>query len=205
MCVAAAEGDRSVHTHGRYLHPEDGTARTNRSNSSRRSAPGIVSVRPVCAGEGEQLRELRLRALRDTPHAFASSHQLEVAQPDSYWSDLASASGRAHDALVLVAVRDRRWIAMAASRWFDQPSGIAQLWGMWVEPAARGCGLGRTLVSGVASWAAARGAVVLRLGVTDPAAEVASFYERLGFKRTGETKLLPPDGASRAFFLARPL
>jgi GNAT superfamily N-acetyltransferase len=60
-----------------------------------------------------------------------------------------------------------------APRWFDQPAGVAHLWGMWVEPAARGRGLGRTLV--------------------------------LGFRRTGETKPLPPDGIVRAFFLARSL
>ncbi|MBV8989068.1 MAG: GNAT family N-acetyltransferase [Solirubrobacterales bacterium] len=162
-------------------------------------------MRRVRAGEGAQLRELRLRALRDTPRAFASSHRLEVAQPESHWSALALASEKGQDAAVLVAMHDRRWIALAASRWFDQEAGIAQLWGMWVEPAARGRGVGRTLVSAVASWAAARGAAFLRLGVTDPAAEVASFYERLGFRRTGESRRLPPDGAVRAFFLVRSL
>jgi GNAT superfamily N-acetyltransferase len=118
---------------------------------------------------------------------------------------MANSSDSAHDTVVLVALADRRWIAMGAARWFDQRAGIAQLWRMWVEPAARGRGLGRALVDGIASWAAERGAVLLRLGVTEPASEVATFYEHLGFHRTGETKLLPPDGHLRAFFLAREL
>jgi GNAT superfamily N-acetyltransferase len=164
-----------------------------------------LEVRPVVSGEGALLRELRLRALRDAPKAFAAAIDVEMARPDSHWRDLADASGSAGDGRVLVAVRGRRWIAMAASRWFDRPAGIAQLWGMWVEPEARGRGLGRILVDAVASWASEQGAVMLRLGVTEPAAEVAHFYEHLGFRRTGETKLLPPDGAVRAFFLARPL
>jgi GNAT superfamily N-acetyltransferase len=162
-------------------------------------------VRPIQPGEGALLRELRLRALRDEPKAFATAIDIELAQPDSYWSDLADTSATGRDSLGLVAVRERRWIAMAASRWFDRSAGVAQLWGMWVEPEARGRGLGRTLMVRIAGWASEQGAVVLRLGVTDPAAEVAGFYEHLGFKRTGETKLLPPDGAVRAFFLARPL
>ena len=184
-----------------HVHGDNG----NKRGPAARANLQMVQVRRVRAGEGPQLRELRLRALRDTPHAFASSHRLEVAQPEAHWSELALASEKGQDAVVLVAMHDRRWIAMAASRWFDQEAGIAQLWGMWVEPAARGRGVGRTLVSAVASWAAARGAAVLRLGVTDPAAEVASFYEQLGFRRTGESRRLPPDGAVRAFFLVRSL
>jgi GNAT superfamily N-acetyltransferase len=164
-----------------------------------------VAVRAVGAGEGAHLRELRLSALSDAPEAFASSLEVEAARPESFWNELASASSAAREGVVIVAVSGQKWIAMAGSRWFDQSAGIVQLWGMWVEPAARGRGLGRMLVSTVATWAARRGAVALRLGVIDPAVEVASFYEHLGFKRTGETKLLPPGGAVRAFFLAKSL
>jgi len=164
-----------------------------------------VDVRPLRAGEGARLRALRLRALRDAPLAFASSFEIEVARPDWYWADRADASARASDSVVFVADDGGRWIAMAASRWFDQPAGIAQLWGMWVEPAARGIGLGRLLVDRVVSWATERGADRLRLGVADRAPEVAAFYEHLSFKRTGETKLLSLDGATTAFFLAKPI
>jgi GNAT superfamily N-acetyltransferase len=150
-----------------------------------------------------RLRELRLRALRDAPLAFASSFEIEAARPESYWTDLADASATGSDRAVFVVTDSRRWLAMAGSHWFDQPAGIAQLWGMWVEPRARGIGLGRLLVDRATSWAAERGADVLRLGVTDRASEIAPFYEHLSFKRTGETKLLPPDGAVTAFFLAK--
>jgi GNAT superfamily N-acetyltransferase len=162
-----------------------------------------VDVRLVRAGEGARLRELRLRALLDAPLAFASSLEVEVARPDSYWTDLAGASSKGSEKVVFVAAAGQRWFAMAGSHWFDQSAGIVQLWGMWVEPAARGSGLGRLLVDRVTSWAAARDAVLLRLGVTDRAFQIAAFYEHLSFRRTGETKLLPPDGSVTAFFLAK--
>lgn len=171
----------------------------------RESPIAGVIVRGVQAGEGARLRELRLRALHDAPEAFASSLEVEMARPEWYWSDLATAGAPARDRVVFVAVKGRRWIAMAASHWFDESAGVAQLWGMWVEPAARDRGLGRTLVDRIAGWGAERGAVLLRLGVTDPAAQVATFYEHLGFERTGETKRLLPDGEVSAFFLAKPL
>jgi GNAT superfamily N-acetyltransferase len=162
-----------------------------------------VDLRLLRAGEGARLRELRLRSLRDAPLAFASSFEIEAARPESYWTDLADSCAMASHRAVFVATDGRRWLAMAGSHWFDQSAGIAQLWGMWVEPPARGIGLGRRLVDRAASWAAGRGADVLRLGVTDRASEIAAFYEHLSFKRTGETKLLPPDGAVTAFFLAK--
>ncbi|HEY5261340.1 MAG TPA: GNAT family N-acetyltransferase [Solirubrobacteraceae bacterium] len=160
-------------------------------------------MRLVRAGEGARLRELRLRALRDVPLAFASSFEIEAARPESYWTDVADAGSMAIDRAVFVVTDSRRWLAMAGSHWYDQPAGIAQLWGMWVDPDVRGIGLGRRLVDRAASWAAGRGAHVLRLGVTDRVSEIATFYEHLSFKRTGETKVLPPDGAVTAFFLAK--
>lgn len=172
---------------------------------------GVVSSRAIeirrpAPGEGPQVRALRLRALSDAPEAFSSSLELELERSPAYWEHLArrSAVGDAHDESVLfVAIDDGHWAAMTASFWFDRPARIAQLWGMWVEPSMRGRGLGRRLVAQVAGWAADRGAVRLRLGVVERASEVAAFYERLGFARTGETKSLTPDDT--AFFLAKEL
>lgn len=79
-------------------------------------------------------------------------------------------------------------------------SGTAAL-----DAAARRRGIGRTIVEGIARSASERGALLLRLGVTEPATDVAAFYEHLGFIRTEETKLLPRHGEVRAFFLVRQL
>lgn len=174
-------------------------------------------IRQLAADEGPRVRALRLRALRDAPHAFASSVEDELARAGSVWDSLARRSerGEADDArgaegaigasVVWVAVVGGEWIAMAGSFWFDRAAGIAQLWGMWVDPPARGRGLGRRLVEEVASWATDRGAARLRLGVVDRAPEAVAFYERLGFTHTGETRALPPDGSRTAFFFAKEL
>jgi ribosomal protein S18 acetylase RimI-like enzyme len=167
-----------------------------------------MEIRLPEAAEAHALRAFLLRAVRDAPDAFASSLELELARPERYWEGLATRTeyGDAPEAsVVLAAVDHGRWLAMAGSFWFDRPAGVAQLWGMWVEPSARSRGLGSRLVAEVAGWASDRGAVRLRLGVVDDAAAVAAFYERLGFARTGETKSLPPDGARTAFFMTMPL
>jgi GNAT superfamily N-acetyltransferase len=165
----------------------------------------VTEVRPVSRGEAERLRELRLRAVRDAPGAFASTAEHEAAHPDAHWAQLAGQSELGDSMVVFVATDGDRWLAMAAGRWFDRERAIAALWGMWVDPLARRLGIGERLVAEVRRWAASRGAEFLRLGVVEGAADAAAFYERLGFVRTGETRSLTRDETVTAVFLVRPV
>lgn len=165
----------------------------------------MTEVRPVIGGEGPRLRELRLRAIEDAPRAFASTAEEEAVRPEAHWAELAYQSELADAVVVFVAGDGERWLAMAAGRWFDRERGIAQLWGMWVDPVVRRLGIGERLVAEVRRWAVGHGATFLRLGVTEGAGDAASFYERLGFVRTGEARPLARDEAITAVFLVRPL
>jgi GNAT superfamily N-acetyltransferase len=163
------------------------------------------AIRAVVAGDAEQLRQLRLRALSDAPHAFGSSLEVEFAYPESEWLDLARRSERADEIVVFAAVDGEDWVGMAAGRWYDREAAVAALWGMWVDPAARGRGLGAGLVAAVHAWAAERGARVLRLGAVTGEDDPAAFYERLGFIDTGETGALRRDPARAFRHMARPV
>jgi len=136
-----------------------------------------VRVRAVRAGEGGRLRELRLRALRDAPDAFSSDPGPEEAFAPAVWED----RGRS----VVVAEDAGDWIGMAG--WYvdeDLPA-IANVWGVWVDPRARGRGAGRRLMAALMDGARAAGHRRLELTVTDRAPAAEALYERLGFRRTG--------------------
>jgi len=166
------------------------------------SAPAI---RTVVAADAERLKQLRLRALADSPDAFGSSLEAELAYPESEWADLARRSESADELTIFVAVDGQRWLGMAAGRWYDRDERVAGLWGMWVDPAARGSGLGARLVAAVDEWALGQGARTLRLGAVTGDGDPGAFYERLGFVGTGETGTLRRD-PTRAFrYMARPL
>ena len=162
-------------------------------------------MRAVRTGDEARLRALRLRALSDSPEAFAASAEQEAELPPSHWGELAHQSEVGEHLAIYVAVGGEDWLGMCAGRWFDRERGVAQLWGMWVDPAARRLGLGERLVGEVRGWAAARGARFLRLGVATRPGDPTRFYERLGFVRTGETRMMRTDPTRPAHFLVRPV
>jgi GNAT superfamily N-acetyltransferase len=160
----------------------------------------VITVRAVRAGEGPRLRELRMCAMADTPEAFGSTPRHEEQLADEHWSALADGGDETG---VYVAVDHEEWIGMAAGRWFERERGIVQLWGMWVEPTRRGERIGERLVGSVRGWATTHGARFMRLGVVEQSPAI-SFYERLGFVLTGETKPLVRDPSVLAVYMARP-
>jgi ribosomal protein S18 acetylase RimI-like enzyme len=165
----------------------------------------VIAVRAVRAADATRLREFRLRALADTPGAFAATAEQEAGLPASHWSELALQSELADHVVIYVAGDGVRWIGMAAGRWHDRDHGIAHLWAMWVDPAARRLGIGDRLVTEVRGWAAAHGARFVRLGVITADDDATPFYERLGFVRTGETAPLRREPTRSAHYLARPV
>ena len=165
----------------------------------------MLAIRAVRAGDASDLRELRLRALEDAPDAFGSSLELERDHPDSHWSELAALSELADTVVIFVAVDGDRWLGMAAGRWYERDRGIAGLWGMWVDPALRRLGIGERLVDAVRGWAVSHDARFLRLGAITGEGDPSSFYERLGFVRTGETGTLSRDRTRSFRYMARPV
>jgi dTDP-L-rhamnose 4-epimerase len=156
-----------------------------------------IAVRRVRAGEGERVRELRLRALRDAPHAFSSTLAHEAGLTAATWDERARAGG------IFVAVEAGEWLGMAGGYLPGDRPGAAELWGTWVAPAARRRGLGRALVDAVVEWARGEGLLRVELSVADVAPEAAALYRGAGFEPTGEQR--PLDAERTEILMTRPL
>jgi ribosomal protein S18 acetylase RimI-like enzyme len=165
----------------------------------------VLEVRAVRASDAAPLRALRLRALADTPDAFATASDEEASRPDSDWERLARDSEVADAGVIYAAIDGERWLGMAAGRWYDRENGIAHLWGMWVDPELRRQGVGERLVQAVRGWVSARGGRSLRLGVITADGDATSFYERLGFVPTGEVAPLRRDPTRLVHYLSGPV
>jgi GNAT superfamily N-acetyltransferase len=166
-----------------------------------------MDVRRLASGDGDLLREVRLRALADAPFAFSSWLERERDHDPEFWADRVAESERGLRGAVFVAVEGVRSVGMAGGFYGGEQRECASLWGMWVDPADRRRGVGRELVEAVAGWARGSGAHSLQLAVTDCASSkpAASLYRSLGFLDTGEQEPLESDPSLIALLMSRPL
>ena len=124
-------------------------------------APVIRLIRP---DEGLRLRALRLRALADAPWAFGSTLAREEAFTEAVWQERAVRGATGEHGVTYVAEDGDRWVGIVTGLVDDADGPRLEVVGMFVEPVARGRGVGAALLEAVASWARRRGAARLRLG-----------------------------------------
>jgi ribosomal protein S18 acetylase RimI-like enzyme len=155
----------------------------------------VTQVRRLRADETAPLRHLRLRALREDPGAFAETYQEAAARPHEDWAAWAAST-------VFVATDGERCIGMVACRPRD---GATWLSALWVDPVARGRGLGLSLIEAVAGWAREQGSPAVTLSVTTNNEAAAALYARAGFAETGRRRPLPADPSRTEVFLRRPV
>ena len=95
---------------------------------------------------------------------------------------------RLSDDLVLVAESDGGVAGLAhlhVSPLIEDDQAAAKLSALVVAKRHRGSGIGRALVEAVEAEARSRGCGLLFLTTAERRADAHSFYERLGFERTG--------------------
>ena len=148
--------------------------------SPGRPSAGLRVVRRIRPDESRRLRTQRLRALADAPLAFGSTLAREEAFADDVWGERATRGAAGEDQVTYVAEDGDRWLGMATGLVDGQDASRLDLVGMFVEPAARGRGVGAALVEAVVGWARARGARARSIsGSTTTNQAALALYERL--------------------------
>ncbi|TDE34277.1 GNAT family N-acetyltransferase [Nonomuraea mesophila] len=134
--------------------------------------------------EGERLRAVRLRALQDSPDAFGSSYEREIAFPADKWAERLKNPGSRW----WVAERDGTDVGLVCVLLEDAG---AHLLSMWVAPEARGQGVGSRLVDTAVEWASSTGAEEIGLWAVDQNHAARALYARKGFTPSGRVMALP--------------
>ena len=139
-------------------------------------------------------KDVRLRALQDSPSAFSATYAEESELTDTEWR--ARAAQRSGDAATTYLALDGNIPCGIAAGFLDQENQTrAHLVSMWVAPTHRRSGVGRRLVEAIIEWARARGRRSLELIVTSNNDAAKNFYQRLGFTMTGKTTPYRNDAA----------
>lgn len=144
---------------------------------------GDLTVRPAGPEDWRTWRDLRLRALRDSPSAFGSTYEREAAFDEAAWRD--RLLGR--DGVTVLAWHSDRAVGMGGG--YQDLPGFLHVVAMWTDPAHRGYGVGGAVLSAIETWALVRG-LRLHLDVNTANAGARALYERCGYVATGEVRPL---------------
>jgi ribosomal protein S18 acetylase RimI-like enzyme len=141
----------------------------------------MTELRVLTPDDWRVWRELRLAALAEAPEAFGA----RLAD----WQGDDDREERWRQRLAIPGAED--YVAYLAGRPVGMASGVpsdggVELISMWVDPAARGRGVGDALMAAVERYARARGAAVLRLAVRPANTSAIALYERSGLTEAGE-------------------
>jgi ribosomal protein S18 acetylase RimI-like enzyme len=134
----------------------------------------------LSADEWSLFRDVRLAALRDAPHAFSTRFADENPRTEAEWR--AKVAGWTRFVIEL----DGRVVATVSGGPSKYP-GTAVLTSLWVDPAARGRGIGDRLIQTVVDWSRESANLRLVLWVADGNHHAENLYQRHGFEKTGET------------------
>jgi ribosomal protein S18 acetylase RimI-like enzyme len=165
----------------------------------------MIEIEPLTPLNALTFKTLRLRALRDDPQAFGSTYAKESQLGDADWIKRATQWSDGERSIMFLASDEGVACGIAGSFLDEGDITRAQLVSMWMAPTHRRRGLGRLLVKEVLGWARSRNVRVLHLMVTSNNDDATSFYERLGFRRTGRIEPYPNDSSLVEYEMSRPV
>jgi ribosomal protein S18 acetylase RimI-like enzyme len=158
-----------------------------------------VEIRRVRNDDWRVLRGVRLAALADAPDAFGSTHAQALERPDAWWIEWCARSADSDTQAMVLAWDGATPLGMAGA-YLDDDGGWNVI-SMWVDPAARGRGVGRVLLDQVVAFAREHGADEVVLGVSDGNEAARTLYETYGFADNGDSEPLASNPALNVRYL----
>lgn len=143
-------------------------------------------IQPLRAEHAAQYRALTLQSYEHEPEAFTSTPPERAGFPLSWWEQRIGGPGQ--PAIAFGAFDGEQLVGAVALEFSPRPKTMhkAHLIGMYVQPAARGKGLGRQLVELALNHARQHpGIEVVTLTVTEGNGPAIALYEAVGFRSFG--------------------
>jgi ribosomal protein S18 acetylase RimI-like enzyme len=144
-----------------------------------------VSIGALGPPDWQDLRAIRLEALRSEPAAYSSSYEETLQWSDEDWRRRLTNCRRLH----LVARARGRPIGIVGG-YLGSDEGdesVAELFGMYVTSEYRGRGIGRLLLMTLIDHLSALPQIsAIRLGVTETQDPARGLYKSVGFQVVGK-------------------
>jgi GNAT superfamily N-acetyltransferase len=137
-----------------------------------------ITVRLLDESEWSVYRDIRLRALAESPDSFTATLAEEADRDEQFWRDRMTRSHR------LLAERDLVPQGIVSLGPYDQEPSAAEVYGLYVVPEARGTGVSWQLVEAAAALATQKAYVQLFYWVGTDNGRAIGFAQNFGFRTT---------------------
>jgi ribosomal protein S18 acetylase RimI-like enzyme len=154
-----------------------------------------MHIRTLKPNEASLHREIRLRALQDSPDSFGETYAVAAAKPFSDWEALTRSVTDPKLHVMFLACQDEAVLGSVYGLIDRNRTNAGRVGSLWVDAAYRQRGIGRSLLQSVITWAQQREMTYLSLWSPAQNPIAIKLYEKFGFCATGEQKPLPINSA----------
>jgi len=156
-------------------------------------------VRPATAADARAIAEIRVASWRATYAGLVPAGLLDRMDVDRNEAFIGGLIGTPQPRVTLVVEAGGgggrvAGYALAAPARDDDATGLGELEAIYLDPDARGRGLGRPLLDAALAALARAGFTTVVLWVLTANAPARRFYERAGFRPDGAVRTLDFDG-----------
>jgi L-amino acid N-acyltransferase YncA len=137
-----------------------------------------ITVRVLDESEWSLYREIRLRALAESPGSFTATLADEADRDEQFWRDRMTRSQR------LLAERGSVAEGIVSLGPYEQEPTAAEVFGLYVVPEARGTGVSWRLVEAAAALATQKAYQQLYYWVGTDNGRAVGFANNFGFRTT---------------------
>lgn len=155
------------------------------------AAAVTFEVRRIRADEGATLRDVRLAGLADQPNDATITLARTREFSEDHWAEAALANSSGALQATFFAEDGGEVVGLVGA--YANQGGTVNLVGLWSAPGHRDIGVAEALLEAVRAWAVGNGHKRLRRWVVTRNEHAIAFYERTGFRATGESMPYEPD------------
>jgi GNAT superfamily N-acetyltransferase len=137
-----------------------------------------ITVRVLDVSEWSLYRDLRLRALAESPSSFSATLAEEADREERFWRDRMTRSHR------LLAERGPTPQGIVSLGPYEEDPSAAEVFGLYVVPEARGTGVSWRLVEAAAALAIQQAYLQLYYWVGTDNGRAVGFAQNFGFRVT---------------------
>ncbi|TLM72533.1 GNAT family N-acetyltransferase [Microbulbifer harenosus] len=139
-----------------------------------------MSIVPITEKDWQDLKNIRLESLRDSPDAFGITYKEAMEISEEKWKSIASGE---LGLKFFLARSEKENIGVVGAAQID---GKCELVSMWVKPEKRSDGVGVSLVKELLDYAKSNGFTSVVLSVSSRNEAAFNLYSKIGFKNLGE-------------------